>query len=111
MVDTSSGVAFFMQAIDVLQLDSIVNFVPDPAQKTLNNPYGWIGNVRRNFVRIFAGFLRRSFPLDPAVSRFSFNYRTNVWIVKHIVQKRSSVGQIRPDSRRPALAKVNPENS
>ena len=43
-----------VQAIDMCDLDAVVNARPEPAQKPFHDPDRGVGNIRRNLLRVAA---------------------------------------------------------
>ena len=92
-----------VQAIDVTQFNSVVNTIPYPAEKTFHNPDGRIGNVRRDFLGVFAGLVCCPFQFGAAVTRFGFDGSAHAGIVQHNIDKRPAVREIRPDGDRKSV--------
>ncbi len=102
---------FFMQRFHVLHFEPIVDAIPHPAEKALNYANGRVGYVRRNFAGKAAGFLRRTFQLDPVVRGFCINRGQNTRIIQHVVEQSATMRQVRANRSDASLAKVNAQNS
>ena len=82
---------YVMQPVDMRQLNSIVNPVPHPTEKTLHDPDRRIGYMRCNFLGVLARFLRGPFPLGAAVAGFCIDRGAHAGIMHHHIHQRAAV--------------------
>ncbi len=59
----------FVQALHVIQFDAVVDAIPQPFQKSLNDADRRVGNIGRNFQRVFLRLVPRHFLLAKVVAR------------------------------------------
>ena len=100
-----------MQTVDVLQLDAIVDSVPDPTQEPLYYPDCRIRNMGGNFVSVLAGLLGRPFEFYPAVSGFGSNCSADTRITEYVVKQSPAMRQVGANGCYATLPEMHPENS
>jgi hypothetical protein len=100
-----------VQAIDMCDLDAVVDACPEPAQKSFHDPDRGVGNIRRNLLRIAARIPACLFQRGRIVAGFIGDRFAHTRRPHDLVDERAAVRQVRTDGSRAPSPKMHSQDT
>ena len=110
-IDDLLLVGHLVQLVHVVQLDAVVDLLPEPAQQAHQDANRRVGDVGRNLERVLARLAPRDFLLANIVAGLGPDRAANAGRSQHLVDERSAVREVRADRRNATLPKVHAQDT
>ena len=110
-IDHLMAVGDFLHALDMVDLDAVVDLVPEPAEHHFEEADGGVGVVRGDLVAVAQGLGFDLFQRQLAALDFVENRLVHLRAVDQALDQVAPVGNVRADNRGFLVAEMHPQQA